>query len=219
MTREEIVQSGTSKSIGAQFPIKAVRIDNETNQWLQITGTLLFVNPYTVGFVANLRGVGSVTLGSSPPPGVTNPAVITAEAYSVTVYDTPQAESPGVSVPVRPATAIFVAQGVGQKELITAAAWTDVLTALQAGLLEVLGGVKRMLIKAGANNAALCYVAVGGAGLAAPPPPSFAFELAPGDGIVIPYRYWAASVAPPNTNWGQYFIVNGGDIMFAMWAV
>lgn len=78
--------------------IRAVRIDNLTNQWLSLPdGT--FVQPYTYGVIIETNGIGSYQIGVTAPSNTLQTSVIAGESYAVTMYDTALGASPGVAIP------------------------------------------------------------------------------------------------------------------------
>ncbi len=78
--------------LSAQFKIRSVRIDNGTNQWLQMGPNGDYIPPFTYGLVFNVRGQGSVEIFRAVPlnSGITQVAPVAGQSYTVTLYDKPQ---------------------------------------------------------------------------------------------------------------------------------
>ncbi len=105
-------------TISAGWPINTVRVDNESNQWLQVlTGAAtLVVAPYTLGAVFPVTGLGSVTVEPHAPATTTQASPISGETYQVTIYSESHPSSPGIALPASSAPSF-------------ATAWTQALPA------------------------------------------------------------------------------------------
>ncbi len=82
-------------SLSARFPIRSVRVDNQSGIWLRLMPDLDYVPPWTLRRIFNVRGRGAVQLAHDIPPGGaadTGPAA--GQTIRVTLYDRPQLEDP-----------------------------------------------------------------------------------------------------------------------------
>ena len=94
-----IVQSGKSV-LGASLSFHAfsLRVDNLSNQWMQEESTLVWIPPYSLGFIMRLYGTQVALLLNSAPWGQPQPAPIAGE-YTVAVFtDDERTENPGIPV-------------------------------------------------------------------------------------------------------------------------
>ncbi len=207
------VATGQPVTVSGGFGIKAVRVDNLTNQWLQIAGQLSFIRPYTFGEVDVMNGAGAVQIGPSAPPGVIQPATLAGEQYIVSIYE--DELPPQVGIPGQIKGDTYVANNAFSYGLGSTGAGSArdiVLAGAASTIIGNAGGVRRMAIKALSTNAASVFVVIvsgvitGSAG---------GIELPPGDGITIAYQWWtnpaaggAGQTAPPaGQGWGQVWFV------------
>lgn len=207
-TFTHVITSGQSDTISGGFAIRAVRVDNFSNQWLQIAGQASFIRPYTFGEVDLLNGAGAIQIGPSAPPGTKQPKALTGEQTVITIYDEPLPPQPGIPGQIKIET--FLANNAISYSLGSGGAGSgrDItpLGAIAQAITE-MGGVRRIAIKALSTNAASIFIVaqnaviVGGVN---------GIELPPGDGITIAYPWTttpssagAASQPPSGQAWLQ----------------
>ncbi|MDE3097007.1 MAG: hypothetical protein KGK07_13545 [Chloroflexota bacterium] len=117
--------SGQPLTLSARFPAESVRVDNTTNQWYVVVGLPgAFIPPYTVGVTLPLDGAASVQVAPQAPAQTAQPALVTGEAYTVTLSsDARPADSgtplPGAGVPSQIVSSHFTV-GTGGAMHVTA---------------------------------------------------------------------------------------------------
>ncbi|MHB8502635.1 MAG: hypothetical protein ACYDHE_17065 [Candidatus Acidiferrales bacterium] len=92
----------TECHMSAGFPIRSVRIDNASSQWLQMGSELDFIPPFTFGRIVNVRGVGAVDIVPGVPPGgiIAQGVLAVGDFLLVTLFDRPQMPSYGSNMSV-----------------------------------------------------------------------------------------------------------------------
>lgn len=216
-----VASSGSDLTVSRGFAIQAIRVDNFTNQWLQVVGQFSFIRPYTYGEVIALGGAGAVTLSRSVPQGAfTQSHVIAGEQYTVTIYDIPLPAQPGIVGQIKQDT--YVADnGFSYSVALAAPGAVDVLPSTIAGTIEGLTGassVRRIGIKTLSTNVDKVFVVIAPGVI---PSGSQGIELGPSESIALAYPWCrnpatagnnVVGVPTQNQSWAQFWFNAAADI-------
>lgn len=81
----------------SQRRIQSIQVDNGSNQWIHLRNGFIFIPPYCNGFRHTFDSfVGTIDVAPEAPVGNAQAQAINGETYSITIWDTPIAESPGI---------------------------------------------------------------------------------------------------------------------------